>query len=139
MMEVAPNDKVSDMMKRIPSGGDVYVTSRGRVLRRSDQLRSCGVVDGSAVQVVSRMRGGGRHKDKKRKAEKKQAAGQERLERKCDEEPESDRSPAIQEEEVIQQLEENDGYREIIACLAEGSDLEVERKIRNYLMTLQKW
>ena len=79
-MEVALNDKVSDMMRRIPSGGDVYVTSGGRVLRRSDELRSCGVVDGSTVQVVSRMRGGGRHKDKRSNAERKQAANQERPE-----------------------------------------------------------
>ena len=56
-----------------------------RVRRRSDELRSCGVVDGSTVQVVSRMRGGGRHKDKKSKAEKKQA-GLERPEQNCDEE-----------------------------------------------------
>ena len=43
----------------------MYVTSGGRVLRRGDKLRSCGVYDGSTVQVVSRIRGGGRHKDKK--------------------------------------------------------------------------
>ena len=35
-MEVAPNDKVGDMMKRIKNGGDMYVTSGGRVLRRSE-------------------------------------------------------------------------------------------------------
>ena len=91
------------------------------------------------MQVVSRMRGGGRHKDKKSKAEEKQAASLERPEQNCDEEPESDRSPAIQEEEVIQQLEENEGYREIIACVAEGDDLEMEHKIRNYLTALQEW
>ena len=51
-------------------------------------MRSC---DGCTVEVMSRMRGGGRHKDKKNKAEKRQAESQERLERKCDEEPESDR------------------------------------------------
>ena len=57
-----------------------------RVRRRSDELRSCGVVDGSTVQVVSRMRGGGRYKDKKSKAEKKQAGSLERPEQNCDEE-----------------------------------------------------
>ena len=89
-------------MERIPSGGDTCVTSGGRVLKRSDDMRSYGVVDGSTVQVVSRMRGGRRHKDKKSKVEKKQAASPEGLEQKCDEEPESDRSPAVQEEEVTQ-------------------------------------
>ena len=44
-MDVAQKDKFSDMMKRIPSGGGMYVTSEGRVLRRSDELRSCGVHD----------------------------------------------------------------------------------------------
>ena len=40
----------------------------------------CGVKDGSAVQVASRVRGGGKHKDKKSKAEKKQAAGPKKSE-----------------------------------------------------------
>ena len=56
-MEVAPRDKVRAMMRRIPSGGDVYVTNGGRVPRRSDELRSCGVAVGSAVQVSSKIRG----------------------------------------------------------------------------------
>ena len=51
---------------------DVYVTSGGRVLKRSDKLKSCEVRDGSTVEVTSRMRGGGKHKDKKDKEEKKQ-------------------------------------------------------------------
>ena len=41
------------------------------MLGRSDELKSCRVRDGSTVQVVSRMRGGGRHKDKTSKAAKK--------------------------------------------------------------------
>ena len=69
-MDVSQNDKVGDMMKRIPNGGDMYVTS-GRVLRRSEELRSCGVSDGSTVEVMSRMRCGGRHKNKRAEAEKK--------------------------------------------------------------------
>ena len=60
------------MMKRIPNGGDMYVTSDGKVLRRSGKLRSCKVSARCTIQVMSRMRGGGRHKDKKSKAEKKQ-------------------------------------------------------------------
>ena len=45
-MDVTADDKVSDMMKRIPSGHDMYVTSGGRVLTGSDKLMSCGVSDG---------------------------------------------------------------------------------------------
>ena len=34
---------------------DVYGRYEGRVIRRSDELRSCGISDGSAVQVTNRM------------------------------------------------------------------------------------
>ena len=54
------------------------------MLRRSDEQRRCGVGDGSALQVASRMRGGGRHTDKKSEEEKKQAPGVQRLERKAE-------------------------------------------------------
>ena len=37
------------------------------LLRTSDKLESCEVRDGSTVEITSRMRGGGRHKDKKNK------------------------------------------------------------------------
>ena len=43
----------------------VYATCEGKVLRKEDELKSCGVRDGSTVQIVSRLRGGGKHKDKK--------------------------------------------------------------------------
>ena len=57
MMEMAMGDKVNDIVKRIPiSKQDVYVTSGGKVLRKSDRLRSCGVTDGCTIQVASRMR-----------------------------------------------------------------------------------
>ena len=49
----------------------MYVTCGGRILRGSDKLESCEVRDGSTVEVTSRMRGGGKHKDKKGKEEKK--------------------------------------------------------------------
>ena len=41
------------------SDQDVYVTCEGRMLRKEEQLQSCGVRDGSTIQVTSRMRGGG--------------------------------------------------------------------------------
>ena len=45
-LDVSPNDKGSDVVRRIPSNvgcisRDVYVTCEGRVLRRSDELKSC--------------------------------------------------------------------------------------------------
>ena len=46
---------------------------------------------------------------------------------------------AIQKQEVIQQLEANEGYRETVGCVPDGSDLEVEHKMRNHLAALQEW
>ena len=74
-MEASPEDKVQKILNTVSgSEREVYVTSGGRIQRGSDKLKSCGVRDGSAVQVMSRMRGGGKHKDKKGKEEKKQVA-----------------------------------------------------------------
>ena len=78
-MEMALSDKLSEIVKRILtsaccSKSDVYVTCEEKVLKRGEELRRYGVSEGSVVQVVSKMRGGGRHKDKKSKEEKKQVA-----------------------------------------------------------------
>ena len=48
------------------------MTMYGKVLRRSEKLKSCGVSDGCTIQVTSRLRGGGKHKDKRSKADKRQ-------------------------------------------------------------------
>ena len=53
-------------MSRIQKDEDVYVTMHGRVLKRSERLKSCEVTDGCTIQVTDRLRGGGRHKEKKR-------------------------------------------------------------------------
>ena len=83
VMEMETSDKVDDIVKKIPiSDQDVYVTSGGRILRRRDKLESCEVRDASTVQVTSRMRGGGKHKDKKSKSEKKQTTNPEKPEQK---------------------------------------------------------
>ena len=113
-MELAPSDKVGYIVKRIQnnmsgSTRDAHVTSGGIVLGRSEELRSYGVTDGSILQVANRMLGGGRHKDKKSEAEKKQVedprtAMQGQLEQKSEEHSDDDRSRVIQEEEVNQQL-----------------------------------
>ena len=58
-LEVSPRDKVDDIVKRFSSSaydGKQDVTCGGRVLREDDELKSGGVRDGSAVQVVGRMR-----------------------------------------------------------------------------------
>ena len=69
-MEVSLEEKVQKILNTVSgSDRDVYVMCEGRILR--NKLKSCGVRDGNTVQVMSRMRGGGKHKDKE---EKKQVA-----------------------------------------------------------------
>ena len=69
--ESLTDDKIEDVIRRIPNGEDVYMTMHGRKPKRSGKLNSFGVSDGCTIQVTSRMRGGGRRKDKKSKVEKK--------------------------------------------------------------------
>ena len=38
-------------MRQIQKDEDVYVTMHGRVLRRNEKLKSCGVTDGCTIQV----------------------------------------------------------------------------------------
>ena len=112
------DDKVEDVMRQIQKDENVYVTLNGKVLRRDEKLRSCGVSDGCTIQFTSRMREGGRHKDKKSKVEKKQVTRQE---------PVSSEGPVTREsdkEAVIQMLEENEGYRKIVKMISEGGDEE---------------
>ena len=89
-----------------------------------------------------------KHKDKESKAEKQQAASPNRSEplqgqpeEKDAGEPKSDEGPVIQEcckDNTIQLLEENEGYRESIARVSEGSDIEVESKMPRCLMKAQE-
>ena len=139
-METEMNDKVDDILKKIPiSDQDVYVTSVGRILRRSDKLKSCEVRDGSTVEVTSRMRGGGRHKDKKSKSEKKQTTNPEKPEQMRDGESRSDEGPEmITLEEAQRILEEDEGYQKNIERASEGSEGEVQQNVQNYLAHLQK-
>ena len=133
VMEMEMNDKVDDVVKKIPiSDQDVYVTSGGRILKGSDKLKSCQVQDGSTVEVTSRMRGGGKHNEKKSKVEKKQGMKQEPL---------KNEGPAILESEkeaVIRMLEETEEYRKIVEDVSGGSDVDVERKMGHWASILQE-
>ena len=149
VMEMETSDKVDDIVKKIPiSDQDVYVTSGGRILRRSDKLESCEVRDGSTIQVTSRMRGGGKHKDKKSQKERKREVKQEGPEQKLEEELKRDKGPVIQEcdrdtvvqmieesEEnrkvMVRMLEENEDNRKMIESICDGSDVEVEQALQN--------
>ena len=134
------------------SKSDVYMTCEGRVLRWSDELRSSGVGDGCTVQITNMMRGGGKHINKKNKAEKKPTASprsQEpvRGQQKHDEEkiihnsepeqgqqkPKKDKMMLSRENaEDVRRLEETEETRKIIARLAEGSNSDMEQWIQFY-------
>ena len=115
-MEVSlTDDKVEAVMRQIQKDEDVYVTKHGKVLRRNEKLKSCGVTDGCTIQVTSSMRGGGKHKDKKSKASQNAV---------------SNDAPEIlesKEEAIVQMWEENEGNRKFISGISEGSDVEMEQ------------
>ena len=149
LREVSPEDKVQEILNTVGgSEQDVYVTCEGKMLRKDEQLKSCGVRDGSTIQVTSRVRGGGKHKDKKSKAEK-QAASAKTPEQKFTDEEEGDRGPVTQEcdrdaairmieenEEqrkvMVRMLEENEDNWKMIESMSEGSDEDMERTLQNY-------
>ena len=102
------------------------------MLKGSEELGSCGVRDGSTVQVVRRMRGGEKHKKKKSKAEKTSATSTKTPEQKFAEDVQSDRGPAVREcdeDAVIQMIEEWKEYRSIVEWVSEGNDIEMEQKV----------
>ena len=110
------DDKVEDVIRRIQNDEDVYVTMHGRVLRRDEKLKSCEVTDGCTIQVTSRLRGGGKHKDKRSKAEKRPAASAKQPE-------------PLQMEKVLE---------EMVTCIVEGRDVEGEQRLQSFLATIQK-
>ena len=133
-MDVSLTDgKIEDVIRQVQKGEDVYVTMQGKVLRRNEKLKSCGVTDGCTIQVTSRMRGGGKHKDKKSKAEK-QAASAKTPEQKVTDGKEGDRGPATQEcdlDAAIRMIEENEDSRKMTESMSEGSDEDMERTLQN--------
>ena len=133
-MDVTPNDKIQDVVRRGMgySKHDVYVTCEGRMLNENAELKSSEVRDGSTVRVVSRLRGGGKHKDKKSKVKKEQVTRQE---------PVRSGGPAILESEkeaVIRVWEETEEYRTIVENVSGGSDMDMERKMRHWASKLQE-
>ena len=73
-LDASTDDKVEVLMRQIQKNEDACVTLQGKVLRTSERLKSCGVTNGCTIQVTSRIRGGGKRKDKKKEGEKKQVA-----------------------------------------------------------------
>ena len=90
-LDVSTDVKVEDVMRQVQKVEDAYVTMQGKVLRGNEKLKSCGATDGCTIQVTSRMRGGGKHKDKKSQKERKREMKQEGPEQKLEEELKKDK------------------------------------------------
>ena len=122
------DDKVQDVMRRIQKDEDAYVTMHGKVLKRREKLNSCEVTDGCTIQVASRLRGGGRHKNKRSMTETKRNVDDsekkdqqvESLNDKCQE------MAQAQKDVLIQMIEGNEGYRRLIMTISEAENREYE-------------
>ena len=148
LREVSPEDKVQKILNTV--SGEVIRTCEGRMPRKDDELKSCGVSDGCTIQVMSRMRGGGKHKVKTSKAEKKRDRTPEKPEQTRGQEGDSqvehntdnldDNSEAasqeIDREKAIKQFREQ-GLQPTTRDLSEGSDEQVEDNIQQYLKKLR--
>ena len=132
-MEVSlEDDKVEDVMRQIQKDEDAYVTLHGRVLKRSDKLKSCGVTDGCTIQVTNRLRGGGRHKVKK----SKESAKTEKMEHRVDQDVKGDKTPVMREcdkDAYVQMIEQEEAYRKIVDEMWGGNDFEVEWLVQDYM------
>ena len=132
------DDKVEDVMRQIQKDEDEYVTMHGKVLRRDEKLKSCEVTDGCTIQVTSRLRGGGKHKDKRSKADTKQGIEENgkkdqqvgSMSDKCQE------MTKDQKDALIQTIERNEGYRRLITTISEAEDWEY--KIQRFGKQLQE-
>ena len=138
-MEVSlSDDKVEDVMRRIQNDEDAYVTMHGRVLKKGERLKSCGVTDGCIVQVTSRLRGRGKHKDKKGQKERKRAAKPQGPEQKAVQGCDRDAAIRMIEENeesrkmMVRMLEENEDNQKMIESMSEGSDVDMEQTLQNY-------
>ena len=152
---ISPSDKVDEVMRRIRNNvesTDVYMTCEGRVLRWSDELRSSGVADGCTVQIMNMMRGGGKHRNKQNRTEKKpttsprnsepmrgeQEHEEESITQKAElvkgqQEPKIDKSLMSRENaenEVIRRFEETEETRKIIARLAKEKNSDMDTWIQ---------
>ena len=102
---------------------DVYVTYKGKVLKRNEELRSCGVSDGCTVQVIDRKRGGGKYRNKKNKAEKKTTASPK------GQEPVRGQQKHNEENIILNLLSCEDAENEVIRHFEEN---EETRKMRDW-------
>ena len=80
------------------------MTMHGKVLRRNEKLKSCGVSDRCTIQVTSRMRGGGKHREKKSKIEKERSGSPKKIEQAQGQQAEFE--PSLNADEMYVLMEE---------------------------------
>ena len=80
------------------------MTMQGKVLKTSEKLKSCGVTDGCTIQVTSRMRGAGKHREKKSKIEKDRSGSPKKIEQAQEQEAEVE--PSLNVDEMYVLMEE---------------------------------
>ena len=134
---MAPTDKLQDVIRRSVGYGklDVCVTCEGRMLKETDELKSCEVRDGSAVQIVSMARGGGgTHKAKRSEAGNSQAASPKRVEqvfRGATEERQRSSDTGVRQRGSYPAVGGKMRSRKVIEGISEGSDVEMGQAPRN--------
>ena len=117
ILHATPSRTVEDFRQEAKSKnkheiGDPYVTFEGKVLRGSDEMRSCGISNGSMVQMIRRVLGAGGRKNKElREMSAKGSAlkTEPQLEQNAGK-PEDDQGSLIQEraeDEVTRHFEES--------------------------------
>ena len=109
----------------------LYVMCEGKVLRRSEELKNCEDRDGCTVHVVSRVRGGGIHKDKESKAETKQVTRQEPMTGVTQETPKKD------EDKMIKLLDEN-RMKSWVEFWSKGKYDEFGQRMEYWMSSLQE-
>ena len=132
-LEMSANDKVGDVVRRILSrvcceSRDVYVMGGERVLRRSEELSSCGVVEGSTVLMSERLRGGGVHKSKKQNKQKKRASSEQREQERQGQEHDEVKGDAAEcdvTREKERQAQDHDVKGDAAECEVTESEKEV--------------
>ena len=133
LMDVSLTDgKIEDVIRQVQKGEDVYVTMQGKVLRRNEKLKSCGVTDGCTIQVTSRMRGW-----RKTQGQEEQSGEETRHEAGATEKRGSGDS-GEREGGSDPDVEETEEYRKIVDDVSGGSDEDMEWKMRYWASKLRE-
>ena len=135
------------MKKTLITDQDVHVTNEGRVLRGGDELRTCGVRDGCPVEVMRRLRGGGKTRTGKTRWRRSKAqfrGGQNHHRHSSSKRTKRNRSVTWVKQSVRTWCSRRWrgldvlGGPEALERLSQGSDDEVDKKMELFLVAFKK-